>query len=264
MKQKNKKQASANANGPNVSKANKMRSVLICVIVAAVGISVVLYLAFNDKFKDTSYKTQYQISESDVSMPTAKAGETEVSTGAYGNEFVVNKDGLYKRSDVGAGFEKVSQQKIVPLVGTWVSNDTGIVYKFGNDETFSIYVPYENDAGKYDFMEYSGKINVREKYTDSFLKFKFNDMNALFKYMGIDGNSFVKENLYYIELKYDKIVNSATGQEIPFDASNSSEEQADGATFDGLMYTFWVQDSNSYKMKVASADSDEVYTFVRK
>lgn len=262
MKQKSKKQSLNN--GPNNNHKNGKQPVLVCVLTAVIGVTAILGLVFSDKFEDPDYKTQYQTSESDVSMPTAKAGETEVSTDAYGNEFVVNQDGLYKRSDVGAGFERVSQQKIVPLVGTWVSDDTGIVYKFGNDETFSIYVPYENDAGKYDFMEYSGKVNVREKYTDSFLKFKFNDMNALFKYMGIDGNSFVKENLYYIELKYDKIVNSATGQEIPFDASNSSEEEADGATFDGLMYTFWVQDSNSYKMKVASATGDNVQTFVRK
>lgn len=262
MKQKSKKQSLNN--GPNNNHKNGKQPVLVCVLTAVIGVTALLGLVFSDKFEDPDYKTQYQTSESDVSMPTAKAGETEVSTDAYGNEFVVNQDGLYKRSDVGAGFEKVSQQKVVPLVGTWVSDDTGIVYKFGNDETFSIYVPYENDAGKYDFMEYSGKVNVREKYTDSFLKFKFNDMNALFKYMGIDGNSFVKENLYYIELKYDKIVNSATGQEIPFDASNSSEEEADGATFDGLMYTFWVQDSNSYKMKVASATGDNVQTFVRK
>ena len=256
MKQKSKKQSLNN--GPNNNHKNGKQPVLVCVLTAVIGVTAILGLVFSDKFEDPDYKTQYQTSESDVSMPTAKTGETEVSTDAYGNEFVVNQDGLYKRSDVGAGFEKVSQQKVVPLVGTWVSDDTGIVYKFGNDETFSIYVPYENDAGKYDFMEYSGKVNVREKYTDSFLKFKFNDMNALFKYMGIDGNSFVKENLYYIELKYDKIVNSATGQEIPFDASNSSEEEADGATFDGLMYTFWVQDSNSYKMKVASATGDNV------
>ena len=262
MKQKSKKQSLNN--GPNNNHKNGKQPVLVCVLTAVIGVTAILGLVFSDKFEDPDYKTQYQTSESDVSMPTAKAGETEVSTDAYGNEFVVNQDGLYKRSDVGAGFEKVSQQKVVPLVGTWVSDDTVIVYKFGNDETFSIYVPYENDAGKYDFMEYSGKVNVREKYTDSFLKFKFNDMNALFKYMGIDGNSFVKENLYYIELKYDKIVNSATGQEIPFDASNSSEEEADGATFDGLMYTFWVQDSNSYKMKVASATGDNVQTFVRK
>lgn len=262
MKQKSKKQSLNN--GPNNNHKNGKQPVLVCVLTAVIGVTAILGLVFSDKFEDPDYKTQYQTSESDVSMPTAKAGETEVSTDAYGNEFVVNQDGLYKRSDVGAGFEKVSQQKVVPLVGTWVSDDTGIVYKFGNDKTFSIYVPYENDAGKYDFMEYSGKVNVREKYTDSFLKFKFNDMNALFKYMGIDGNSFVKENLYYIELKYDKIVNSATGQEIPFDASNSSEEEADGATFDGLMYTFWVQDSNSYKMKVASATGDNVQTFVRK
>lgn len=262
MKQKSKKQSLNN--GPNNNHKNGKQPVLVCVLTAVIGVTAILGLVFSDKFEDPDYKTQYQTSESDVSMPTAKAGETEVSTDAYGNEFVVNQDGLYKRSDVGAGFEKVSQQKVVPLVGTWVSDDTGIVYKFGNDETFSIYVPYENDAGKYDFMEYSGKVNVREKYTDSFLKFKFNDMNALFKYMGIDGNSFVKENLYYIELKYDKIINSATGQEIPFDASNSSEEEADGATFDGLMYTFWVQDSNSYKMKVASATGDNVQTFVRK
>lgn len=262
MKQKSKKQSLNN--GPNNNHKNGKQPVLVCVLTAVIGVTAILGLVFSDKFEDPDYKTQYQTSESDVSMPTAKAGETEVSTDAYGNEFVVNQDGLYKRSDVGAGFEKVSQQKVVPLVGTWVSDDTGIVYKFGNDETFSIYVPYENDAGKYDFMEYSGKVNVREKYTDSFLKFKFNDMNALFKYMGIDGNSFVKENLYYIELKYDKIVNSATGQEIPFDASNSSEEEADGATFDGLMYTFWVQDSNSYKMKVASVTGDNVQTFVRK
>lgn len=262
MKQKSKKQSLNN--GPNNNHKNGKQPVLVCVLTAVIGVTAILGLVFSDKFEDPDYKTQYQTSESDVSMPTAKAGETEVSTDAYGNEFVVNQDGLYKRSDVGAGFEKVSQQKVVPLVGTWVSDDTGIVYKFGNDETFSIYVPYENDAGKYDFMEYSGKVNVREKYTDSFLKFKFNDMNALFKYMGIDGNSFVKENLYYIELKYDKIVNSATGQEIPFDASNFSEEEADGATFDGLMYTFWVQDSNSYKMKVASATGDNVQTFVRK
>ena len=262
MKQKSKKQSLNN--GPNNNHKNGKQPVLVCVLTAVIGVTAILGLVFSDKFEDPDYKTQYQTSESDVSMPTAKAGETEVSTDDYGNEFVVNQDGLYKRSDVGAGFEKVSQQKVVPLVGTWVSDDTGIVYKFGNDETFSIYVPYENDAGKYDFMEYSGKVNVREKYTDSFLKFKFNDMNSLFKYMGIDGNSFVKENLYYIELKYDKIVNSATGQEIPFDASNSSEEEADGATFDGLMYTFWVQDSNSYKMKVASATGDNVQTFVRK
>lgn len=262
MKQKSKKQSLNN--GPNNNHKNGKQPVLVCVLTAVIGVTAILGLVFSDKFEDPDYKTQYQTSESDVSMPTAKAGETEVSTDAYGNEFVVNQDGLYKRSDVGAGFEKVSRQKIVPLVGTWVSDDTGIVYKFGNDETFSIYVPYENDAGKYDFMEYSGKVNIREKYTDSFLKFKFNDMNALFKYMGIDGNSFVKENLYYIELKYDKIVNSATGQEIPFDASNSSEEEADGATFDGLMYTFWIQDSNSYKMKVASATGDNVQTFVRK
>ncbi len=262
MKQKSKKQSLNN--GPNNNHKNGKQPVLVCVLTAVIGVTAILGLVFSDKFEDPDYKTQYQTSESDVSMPTAKAGETEVSTDAYGNEFVVNQDGLYKKSDVGAGFEKVSQQKVVPLVGTWVSDDTGIVYKFGNDETFSIYVPYENDAGKYDFMEYSGKVNVREKYTDSFLKFKFNDMNALFKYMGIDGNSFVKENLYYIELKYDKIVNSATGQEIPFDTSNSSEEEADGATFDGLMYTFWVQDSNSYKMKVASATGDNVQTFVRK
>lgn len=262
MKQKSKKQSLNN--GPNNNHKNGKQPVLVCVLTAVIGATAILGVVFSDKFEDPDYKTQYQTSELDVSMPTAKAGETEVSTDAYGNEFVVNQDGLYKRSDVGAGFEKVSQQKVVPLVGTWVSDDTGIVYKFGNDETFSIYVPYENDAGKYDFMEYSGKVNVREKYTDSFLKFKFNDMNALFKYMGIDGNSFVKENLYYIELKYDKIVNSATGQEIPFDASNSSEEEADGATFDGLMYTFWVQDSNSYKMKVASATGDNVQTFVRK
>lgn len=262
MKQKSKKQSLNN--GPNNNHKNGKQPVLVCVLTAVIGVTAILGLVFSDKFEDPDYKTQYQTSESDVSMPTAKAGETEVSTDAYGNEFVVNQDGLYKRSDVGAGFEKVSQQKVVPLVGTWVSDDTGIVYKFGNDETFSIYVPYENDAGKYDFMEYSGKVNVREKYTDSFLKFKFNDMNALFKYMGIDGNSFVKENLYCVELKYDKIVNSATGQEIPFDASNSSEEEADGATFDGLMYTFWVQDSKSYKMKVASATGDNVQTFVRK
>lgn len=155
MKQKSKKQSLNN--GPNNNHKNGKQPVLVCVLTAVIGVTAILGLVFSDKFEDPDYKTQYQTSESDVSMPTAKAGETEVSTDAYGNEFVVNQDGLYKRSDVGAGFEKVSQQKVVPLVGTWVSDDTGIVYKFGNDETFSIYVPYENDAGKYDFMEYSGR-----------------------------------------------------------------------------------------------------------
>lgn len=262
MKQKSKKQSLTN--GPNNNSKNGKQTVLVCVLTAVIGATVILGLVLNDKFKDPDYKTQYQTSESDIVEPTAKEGKTEVSTDAFGNEFIINKDGVYKKSDIGSGYEKMSRQKIVPLVGTWVSNDVGVIYKFNDDQTFSIFVPYETDVGKYDFIEYSGKINIREKYTDSFLKFKFSDMNALFKYMGIDGNSFVKENLYYIELKYNKIVNSATGQEIPFDASNSSEEQADGATFDGLMYTFYVQDSDEYKMKVASVTGDDVQTFVRK
>lgn len=237
-------------------------SIIVIIAVALVGVCVCVSLFSSNKISDGRYKTEYQTTEANIEMPTAKEGKTEVSTDKYGNSFIVKEDGMYRQSDFGDGYEKVMQQKIVPLIGEWKSDNSGIVYKFNEDKTFCISIPYETENGDFAYLEYSGTANVRKNYDASLAKFGFEDMNALFSHMGIDSNSFVKENLYYLSLDYNKIVNSATGEEIQIDSTNT-EDDIEGAEFDGLMYTYWLEDTNSYKMKVCSISDKITYTFVR-
>ena len=225
---------------------------------------VIVALVTTDKITDGNYKTEYITAESDISMPTAEEGKTEATSDRYGNSFIIREDGVYKKSDFNDGYEKMMHQKIVPLVGTWKSDNSAVIYKFNEDETFCISVPYETESGDIAYLEYSGKVNVRKNYKQSLSKFGFSDMNAMFNFMGIDSNSFVQENLYYIALDYNKLVNSATGEEIPLNSETTGmEDEFEGSRFDGLIYTYWLEDTNDYKMKVCSLSDKITYTYVR-
>lgn len=246
------------------TKERSKASLIVLIGVVVIGICVCVSLFFTSKVSDGRYKTEYQTTEADITMPTTPEGETELSTDSYGNSYVVKEDGVYRQSDFGDGYEKAMQQKIVPLIGEWKSDNSGVVYKFNEDRTFLISIPYETETGDFAYLEYSGKAEIRKSYDAALVKFGFEDMPSLFSYMGIDSKSFVKENLYYIALNYDKVVNAATGEEIPVDSSTASaEDDIEGARFDGLMYTYWLQDTNTYKMKVCSISEKVTYTFVR-
>lgn len=249
---------------PNPFKDRGKASALIIAIVVALSVVVIVALVTTDKITDGNYKTEYITAESDISMPTAEEGKTEATSDRYGNSFIIREDGVYKKSDFNDGYEKMMHQKIVPLVGTWKSDNSAVIYKFNEDETFCISVPYETESGDIAYLEYSGKVNVRNNYKQSLSKFGFSDMNAMFNFMGIDSNSFVQENLYYIALDYNKLVNSATGEEIPLNSETTGmEDEFEGSRFDGLIYTYWLEDTNDYKMKVCSLSDKITYTYVR-
>lgn len=249
---------------PNPFKNRGKASALIIAIVVALSVVVIVALVTTDKITDGNYKTEYITAESDISMPTAEKGKTEATSDRYGNSFIIREDGIYKKSDFNDGYEKMMHQKIVPLVGTWKSDNSAVIYKFNEDETFCISVPYETESGDIAYLEYSGKVNVRKNYKQSLSKFGFSDMNAMFNFMGIDSNSFVQENLYYIALDYNKLVNSATGEEIPLNSETTGmEDEFEGSRFDGLIYTYWLEDTNDYKMKVCSLSDKITYTYVR-
>lgn len=248
----------------NLFKDRNKASALIIAIVVALSVVVIVALVTTDKITDGNYKTKYITAESDISMPTAEEGKTEATSDRYGNSFIIREDGVYKKSDFNDGYEKMMHQKIVPLVGTWKSDNSAVIYKFNEDETFCISVPYETESGNIAYLEYSGKVNVRKNYKQSLSKFGFSDMNAMFSFMGIDSNSFVQENLYYIALDYNKLVNSATGEEIPLNSETiGMEDEFEGSRFDGLIYTYWLEDTNDYKMKVCSLSDKITYTYVR-
>lgn len=248
----------------NLFKDRNKASALIIAMVVALSVVVIVALVTTDKITDGNYKTEYITAESDISMPTAEEGKTEATSDRYGNSFIIREDGVYKKSDFNDGYEKMMHQKIVPLVGTWKSDNSAVIYKFNEDETFCISVPYETESGDIAYLEYSGKVNVRKNYKQSLSKFGFSDMNAMFNFMGIDSNSFVQENLYYIALDYNKLVNSATGEEIPLNSETTGmEDEFEGSRFDGLIYTYWLEDTNDYKMKVCSLSDKITYTYVR-
>lgn len=248
----------------NLFKDRNKASALIIAIVVALSVVVIVALVTTDKITDGNYKTEYITAESDISMPTAEEGKTETTSDRYGNSFIIREDGVYKKSDFNDGYEKMMHQKIVPLIGTWKSDNSAVIYKFNEDETFCISVPYETESGDIAYLEYSGKVNVRKNYKQSLSKFGFSDMNAMFNFMGIDSNSFVQENLYYIALDYNKLVNSATGEEIPLNSETTGmEDEFEGSRFDGLIYTYWLEDTNDYKMKVCSLSDKITYTYVR-
>lgn len=256
--------SSKNSRKSNLFKDKSKASTLIIAIVVALSVVVIVALVTTDKITDGNYKTEYITAESDISMPTAEEGKTEATSDRYGNSFIIREDGVYKKSDFNDGYEKMMHQKIVPLVGTWKSDNSAVIYKFNEDETFCISVPYETESGDIAYLEYSGKVNVRKNYKQSLSKFGFSDMNAMFNFMGIDSNSFVQENLYYIALDYNKLVNSATGEEIPLNSETTGmEDEFEGSRFDGLIYTYWLEDTNDYKMKVCSLSDKITYTYVR-
>lgn len=246
-------------------KSKKLQNVIIPIAVVLVVVVLVFVALFTkNKIKDDRYKSEYVTAESNITMQTAAEGETEIITDQFGNELIVRDDGVYKKSDFGDSYEKMMNLKIVPLVGKWTSDATATTYEFFEDGTFQITIPYDNGDGNIQEAYYKGTVVVNEDYRVAFPKFGCGDLASFLKKQSIDDKSFVEQNMYYVSLHYSTISDSESGEvytasETEFEAMPDDPD----TVFDGILYTYWLEDINAYKMKVCSQSTGETTVFTR-
>lgn len=197
-------------------------------------------------------------------MPTAAEGATELLTDDFGNEMIICEDGVYKKSDFGDSYEKMTNLKVVPLVGKWVSDTTETTYEFFEDGTFQIAVPYDNGDGTIQKVYYKGDTVIHSDYRVAFSQFGCGNITEFLKKISADEKTFLSKNLYYVSLHYSTITDTERGtihtvSETEFETMPDEPD----AAFDGVLYTYWLEDIDTYQMKVCSQITGEITTFKR-
>lgn len=213
---------------------------------------------------ENPYKNEYITTEEDILMPTAQEGATELITDDFGNEMIVREDGVYKKSDFGDSYEKMMNLKVVPLVGKWASDTTGTTYEFFEDGTFQIAVPYDNGDGVIQKVFYKGDVVIHPDYRTAFPQFGCGNIAEFLKKISVDEKTFLSKNLYYVSLHYSTITDteSNTVHTVSETEFETMPDEPDAA-FDGVLYTYWLEDIDTYQMKVCSQITGEITTFKR-
>lgn len=248
----------------NRQEFSRNKIVIAIAVVLTVAAIMIVAAVMKNKIQESRYKNEYVTAESDITMQTAAEGETELITDQFGNELVVKEDGVYKKSDFGDSYEKMMNLKVVPLVGKWGSDSTATTYEFFEDGTFQITIPYDNGDGNIQEAYYKGKVVIHEDYRTAFPKFGCGNLALFLKKQAIDEKSFVEKNLYYVSLHYSTISDSESNE--VYTASETEFEtlpDEPDAAFDGILYTYWLEDINAYKMKVCSQSTGETVVFTK-
>lgn len=247
--------------------ANKKSNKKVLIIAASIGIVAVILLTIfllKDKSSFSKEKTkEYYTEECNIVMPTAKEGETEIITNETGDELVVGPDGVYKKSSYGDkdSYEKLMNQKIVPLVGRWRLQDSERIYEFYPDMTVKTSFDYLAEDGTTHQIVYTGKVTIKNS-GGAVSYFHYKNTAEMYKEMEIDTNTFVDENLYFVDIKYDTYY--TTEDTTPRPLKTEEDGEAVDALGDSyLFYTYWIEDLNEYKMKMCSLQDIDVLTFVR-
>lgn len=154
--------------------------------------------------------------------------------------------------------------KVVPLVGKWASDTTGTTYEFFEDGTFQIAVPYDNGDGTIQKVYYKGDVVIHSDYRTAFPQFGCGNIAEFLKKISADEKTFLSKNLYYVSLHYSTITDTEsntvyTASETEFETMPDEPD----AAFDGVLYTYWLEDIDTYQMKVCSQITGEIATFKR-
>lgn len=246
---------------PKEKRKAKIVFAFLIVFLAAV---LVIIGVVTKKSLENPYKNEYVTTEKDIMMPTAQEGATELFTDDFGNEMIVREDGVYKKSDFGDSYEKMMNLKVVPLVGKWASDTTGTTYEFFEDGTFQIAVPYDNGDGTIQKVYYKGDVVIHSDYRTAFPQFGCGNIAEFLKKISADEKTFLSKNLYYVSLHYSTITDTEsntvyTASETEFETMPDEPD----AAFDGVLYTYWLEDIDTYQMKVCSQITGEIATFKR-
>lgn len=246
---------------PKEKRKAKIVFAFLIVFLAAV---LVIIGVVTKKSLENPYKNEYVTAEKDIMMPTAQEGATELFTDDFGNEMIVREDGVYKKSDFGDSYEKMMNLKVVPLVGKWASDTTGTTYEFFEDGTFQIAVPYDNGDGTIQKVYYKGDVVIHSDYRTAFPQFGCGNIAEFLKKISADEKTFLSKNLYYVSLHYSTITDTEsntvyTASETEFETMPDEPD----AAFDGVLYTYWLEDIDTYQMKVCSQITGEIATFKR-
>lgn len=246
---------------PKEKRKAKIVFAFLIVFLAAV---LVIIGVVTKKSLENPYKNEYVTTEKDIMMPTAQEGVTELFTDDFGNEMIVREDGVYKKSDFGDSYEKMMNLKVVPLVGKWASDTTGTTYEFFEDGTFQIAVPYDNGDGTIQKVYYKGDVVIHSDYRTAFPQFGCGNIAEFLKKISADEKTFLSKNLYYVSLHYSTITDTEsntvyTASETEFETMPDEPD----AAFDGVLYTYWLEDIDTYQMKVCSQITGEIATFKR-
>lgn len=255
------KKATKESVSPKEKRKAKIVFAFLIVFLAAV---LVIIGVVTKKSLENPYKNEYVTTETDITMPTAQEGATELFTDDFGNEMIVREDGVYKKSDFGDSYEKMMNLKVVPLVGKWASDTTGTTYEFFEDGTFQIAVPYDNGDGTIQKVYYKGDVVIHSDYRTAFPQFGCGNIAEFLKKISADEKTFLSKNLYYVSLHYSTITDTEsntvyTASETEFETMPDEPD----AAFDGVLYTYWLEDIDTYQMKVCSQITGEIATFKR-
>lgn len=255
------KKATKESVSPKEKRKAKIVFAFLIVFLAAV---LVIIGVVTKKSLEDPYKNEYVTTEKDIMMPTAQEGATELFTDDFGNEMIVREDGVYKKSDFGDSYEKMMNLKVVPLVGKWASDTTGTTYEFFEDGTFQIAVPYDNGDGTIQKVYYKGDVVIHSDYRTAFPQFGCGNIAEFLKKISADEKTFLSKNLYYVSLHYSTITDTEsntvyTASETEFETMPDEPD----AAFDGVLYTYWLEDIDTYQMKVCSQITGEIATFKR-
>lgn len=255
------KKATKESVSPKEKRKAKIVFAFLIVFLAAV---LVIIGVVTKKSLENPYKNEYVTTEKDIMMPTAQEGATELFTDDFGNEMIVREDGVYKKSDFGDSYEKMMNLKVVPLVGKWASDTTGTTYEFFEDGTFQIAVPYDNGDGTIQKVYYKGDVVIHSDYRTAFPQFGCGNIAEFLKKISADEKTFLSKNLYYVSLHYSTITDTEsntvyTASETEFETMPDEPD----AAFDGVLYTYWLEDIDTYQMKVCSQITGEITTFKR-
>lgn len=255
------KKATKESVSPKEKRKAKIVFAFLIVFLAAV---LVIIGVVTKKSLENPYKNEYVTTEKDIMMPTAQEGVTELFTDDFGNEMIVREDGVYKKSDFGDSYEKMMNLKVVPLVGKWASDTTGTTYEFFEDGTFQIAVPYDNGDGTIQKVYYKGDVVIHSDYRTAFPQFGCGNIAEFLKKISADEKTFLSKNLYYVSLHYSTITDTEsntvyTASETEFETMPDEPD----AAFDGVLYTYWLEDIDTYQMKVCSQITGEIATFKR-
>lgn len=255
------KKATKESVSPKEKRKAKIVFAFLIVFLAAV---LVIIGVVTKKSLKNPYKNEYVTTEKDIMMPTAQEGVTELFTDDFGNEMIVREDGVYKKSDFGDSYEKMMNLKVVPLVGKWASDTTGTTYEFFEDGTFQIAVPYDNGDGTIQKVYYKGDVVIHSDYRTAFPQFGCGNIAEFLKKISADEKTFLSKNLYYVSLHYSTITDTEsntvyTASETEFETMPDEPD----AAFDGVLYTYWLEDIDTYQMKVCSQITGEIATFKR-
>lgn len=122
----------------------------------------------------------------------------------------------------------------------------------------------DNGDGVIQKVFYNGDVVIHPDYRTAFPQFGCGNIAEFLKKISVDEKTFLSKNLYYVSLHYSTITDteSNTVHTVSETEFETMPDEPDAA-FDGVLYTYWLEDIDTYQMKVCSQITGEITTFKR-